>query len=104
MDHQKNAVAYILYGDNTLAHCVGAGKTFQMIAVGMESKALVLPRMPYVVPNHLIEQWGALHAALSRGKYPCRNKEGLEPANRKKFCPASRLGTTMLLSPRPQPV
>ena len=59
--HQKNAVAHILYGGNTLlAHCVGAGKTFQMIAAGMESKRLGLAqKCLYVVPNHLTEQWGS---------------------------------------------
>ena len=59
MPHQKNAVAHILYGHNTLlAHCVGAGKTFQMIAAGMESKRLGLSQKNlYVVPNHLTEQW-----------------------------------------------
>ena len=61
MPHQKNAVAHILYGNNTLlAHCVGAGKTFQMIAAGMESRRLGLSQKNlYVVPNHLTEQWGA---------------------------------------------
>lgn len=61
MQHQKNAVAHILYGHNTLlAHCVGAGKTFQMIAAGMESKRLGLSQKNlYVVPNHLTEQWGS---------------------------------------------
>lgn len=61
MPHQKNAVAHILYGNNTLlAHCVGAGKTFQMIAAGMESRRLGLAQKNlYVVPNHLTEQWGA---------------------------------------------
>ena len=61
MEHQKNAVAHILYGNNTLlAHCVGAGKTFQMIAAGMESKRLGLAQKSlYVVPNHLLEQWGS---------------------------------------------
>jgi N12 class adenine-specific DNA methylase len=61
MQHQKNAVAHILYGNNTLlAHCVGAGKTFQMIAAGMEAKRLGLSQKNlYVVPNHLTEQWGS---------------------------------------------
>src|SRR5699024_449404 len=61
MPHQKNAVAHILYGGNTLlAHCVGAGKTFQMIAAGMEARRLGLSQKNlYVVPNHLTEQWGA---------------------------------------------
>ena len=94
MDHQKNAVAHILYGDNTLlAHCVGAGKTFQMIAAGMESKRLGLAqKCLYVVPNHLIEQWGSDFLRL----YPGANilvstKKDFEPANRKKFC--SRIAT-----------
>ena len=61
MQHQKNAIAHILYGDNVLlAHCVGAGKTFQMIAAGMEARRLGLSQKNlYVVPNHLTEQWGA---------------------------------------------
>ena len=94
MDHQKNAVAHILYGDNTLlAHCVGAGKTFQMIAAGMESRRLGLAqKCLYVVPNHLIEQWGSDFLRL----YPGANilvatKKDFEPANRKKFC--SRIAT-----------
>ena len=79
MPHQKNAVAHILYGNNTLlAHCVGAGKTFQMIAAGMESRRLGLSQKNlYVVPNHLTEQWGSdFFAALSGGKRPCCHKEG----------------------------
>ncbi|MCD8129681.1 MAG: SNF2-related protein [Lachnospiraceae bacterium] len=94
MQHQKNAVAHILYGRNTLlAHCVGAGKTFQMIAAGMESKRLGLSQKSlYVVPNHLTEQWGSDFLRL----YPGANvlvatKKDFEPANRKKFC--SRIAT-----------
>ena len=94
MPHQKNAVAHILYGNNTLlAHCVGAGKTFQMIAAGMESRRLGLAQKNlYVVPNHLTEQWGADFLRL----YPNANvlvatKKDFEPANRKKFC--SRIAT-----------
>ena len=94
MQHQKNAVAHILYGHNTLlAHCVGAGKTFQMIAAGMESKRLGLSHKNlYVVPNHLTEQWGSDFLRL----YPGANvlvatKKDFEPANRKKFC--SRIAT-----------
>lgn len=94
MQHQKNAVAHILYGDNTLlAHCVGAGKTYQMVAAGMESKRLGLAqKCLYVVPNHLTEQWGADFLRL----YPAANilvatKKDFEPANRKKFC--SRIAT-----------
>ena len=94
MEHQKNAVAHILYGNNTLlAHCVGAGKTFQMIAAGIESKRLGLAQKSlYVVPNHLLEQWGSDFLRL----YPGANilvatKKDFEPANRKRFC--SRIAT-----------
>ena len=94
MPHQKNAVAHILYGNNTLlAHCVGAGKTFQMIAAGMESRRLGLSQKNlYVVPNHLTEQWGADFLRL----YPNANvlvatKKDFEPSNRKQFC--SRIAT-----------
>ena len=94
MPHQKNAVAHVLYGNNTLlAHCVGAGKTFQMIAAGMESKRLGLSQKNlYVVPNHLTEQWGGDFLRL----YPGANilvatKKDFEPANRKRFC--SRIAT-----------
>ena len=94
MQHQKNAIAHILYGDNVLlAHCVGAGKTFQMIAAGMEARRLGLSQKNlYVVPNHLTEQWGADFLRL----YPGANilvatKKDFEPANRKKFC--SRIAT-----------
>ena len=94
MPHQKNAVTHVLYGNNTLlAHCVGAGKTFQMIAAGMESKRLGLSQKNlYVVPNHLTEQWGSDFLRL----YPGANilvatKKDFEPANRKRFC--SRIAT-----------
>ena len=94
MPHQKDAVAHILYGNNTLlAHCVGAGKTFQMIAAGMESRRLGLSQKNlYVVPNHLTEQWGADFLRL----YPNANvlvatKKDFEPSNRKQFC--SRIAT-----------
>ncbi|MCD8231131.1 MAG: DEAD/DEAH box helicase family protein [Clostridiales bacterium] len=94
MQHQKNAVAHILYGGNTLlAHCVGAGKTFQMVAAGMESRRLGLAqKCLYVVPNHLTEQWGSDFLRL----YPGANilvatKKDFQPANRKKFC--SRIAT-----------
>ena len=94
MPHQKNAMAHVLYGNNTLlAHCVGAGKTFQMIAAGMESKRLGLSQKNlYVVPNHLTEQWGSDFLRL----YPGANilvatKKDFEPANRKRFC--SRIAT-----------
>ena len=92
--HQKNAVAHQLYGNNTLlAHCVGAGKTFEMTAAAMESKRLGLCRKSlFVVPNHLTEQWGSDFLQL----YPGANilvatKKDFEPANRKKFC--SRIAT-----------
>ncbi len=94
MQHQKNAVAHILYGGNTLlAHCVGAGKTFEMVAAGMESRRLGLSHKNlYVVPNHLTEQWGSDFLRL----YPGANilvatKKDFEPANRKRFC--SRIAT-----------
>lgn len=87
--HQKNAVAHQLYGDNTLlAHCVGAGKTWEMAAAAMESKRLGLCRKSlFVVPNHLTEQWGSDFLQL----YPGANilvatKKDFEPANRKRFC------------------
>lgn len=92
--HQKNAVAHILYGDNTLlAHCVGAGKTFEMTAAAMELKRLGLcSKSLFVVPNHLTEQWASDFLRL----YPGANiltatKKDFEPANRKKFC--SRIAT-----------
>ena len=88
-EHQKNAVAHILYGGNTLlAHEVGAGKTFTMVASSMESKRLGLCSKPmFAVPNHLTEQWASEFLRL----YPSANilvttKKDFEPANRKKFC------------------
>ncbi len=88
-EHQKNAVAHIIYGGNTLlAHEVGAGKTFEMIAAVMESKRLGLCSKPiFVVPNHLTEQWASEFLRL----YPSADilvttKKDFEPANRKKFC------------------
>ena len=93
-DYQKNAVAHVLYGNNTLlAHCVGAGKTFEMTAAAMESKRLGLCRKSlFVVPNHLTEQWAGDFLRL----YPGANilaatKKDFQPANRKKFC--SRIAT-----------
>ncbi|MCD8012011.1 MAG: N-6 DNA methylase [Lachnospiraceae bacterium] len=87
--HQKNAVAHVLYGGNTLlAHCVGAGKTYEMVAAAMESKRLGLcQKSLFVVPNHLTEQWGSDFLKL----YPGANilvatKKDFEPSNRKKFC------------------
>lgn len=92
--HQKNAVAHQLYGDNTLlAHCVGAGKTYEMAAAAMESKRLGLAQKSlFVVPNHLTGQWASEFLQL----YPGANilaatKKDFEPANRKKFC--SRIAT-----------
>ena len=92
--HQLNAVAHQIYGNNTLlAHTVGAGKTFSMIAAAMESKRLGLcQKSMFVVPNHLTEQWASDFMRL----YPGANilaatKKDFEPANRKKFC--SRIST-----------
>ena len=92
--HQRNAVARMLYGGNSLlAHCVGAGKTFEIVAAAMESKRLGLAKKSLVVvPNHLTEQWGADFLRL----YPGANvlvatKKDFEPANRRKFC--SRIAT-----------
>nr|WP_240663021.1 SNF2-related protein [Acidilutibacter cellobiosedens] len=87
--HQVNAIAHILYGDNTLlAHEVGAGKTFEMVAAAMESKRLGLCQKPlFAVPNHLTEQWASEFLRL----YPAANilvatKKDFETKNRKKFC------------------
>ena len=88
-DHQKNAVAHVLYGKNTLlAHCVGAGKTFAMTAAAMESKRLGLcHKSLFVVPNHLTEQWGGDFLRLYPGaKVLVATKKDFEPARRKKFC------------------
>ena len=88
-EHQRNAIARILYGGNTLlAHEVGAGKTFTMAAAAMEAKRLGLCRKPmFAVPNHLTEQWASEFLRL----YPSANvlvatKKDFEPSNRKKFC------------------
>ena len=88
-EHQKNAVAHILYGGNTLlAHAVGAGKTFEMVAAAQESKRLGLcNKALFVVPNHLTEQWAAEYLQL----YPAANilvatKKDFETKNRKRFC------------------
>ena len=88
-EHQRNAIAHILYGGNTLlAHEVGAGKTFEMAAAAMEAKRLGLCTKPlFVVPNHLTEQWASEFLRL----YPSANilvatKKDFEPANRKRFC------------------
>ena len=88
-EHQRNAVAHILYGGNTLlAHAVGAGKTFEMVAASQESKRLGLcNKSLFVVPNHLTEQWAAEYLQL----YPSANilvatKKDFETKNRKKFC------------------
>ncbi|MCD8356975.1 MAG: SNF2-related protein [Clostridia bacterium] len=92
--HQVNAIAHILYGGNTLlAHVVGAGKTFEMIAAAQESKRLGLcQKSMFVVPNHLVGQWAAEYLRL----YPSANilvttKKDFQTANRKKFC--SRIAT-----------
>lgn len=94
-EHQKNAVAHILYGGNTLlAHAVGAGKTFEMVAAAMESKRLGLcNKSLFVVPNHLTEQWAAEFLQL----YPAANilvatKKDFETKNRKKFCGRTATG------------
>ena len=88
-EHQRNAVAHILYGGNTLlAHAVGAGKTFEMVSAAMESKRLGLcSKSLFVVPNHLTEQWAAEFLQL----YPSANvlvstRKDFETKNRKKFC------------------
>ena len=88
-EHQRNAVAHILYGGNTLlAHAVGAGKTFEMVAAAQESKRLGLcNKSLFVVPNHLTEQWAAEFLQL----YPSANilvatKKDFETKNRKRFC------------------
>ena len=88
-EHQRNAIAHVLYGGNTLlAHEVGAGKTYEMAAAAMESKRLGLcHKSMFVVPNHLTEQWASEFLRL----YPGANilvttKKDFEKANRKKFC------------------
>ena len=93
-EHQLNAVAHIIYGGNTLlAHEVGAGKTYEMVAAAMESKRLGLcQKSLFIVPNHLIEQWGAEFLRL----YPSANvlvttKKDFEAKNRQRFC--SRIAT-----------
>lgn len=87
--HQRNAVARILYGKNTLlAHVVGAGKTYEMAAAAMEAKRLGLCRKSmFVVPNHLTEQWGSEFLALYPGaKVLVATRKDFEPKNRKRFC------------------
>ena len=93
-EHQKNAIAHVIYGGNTmLAHEVGAGKTFEMVAAAMESKRLGLcSKSIFVVPNHLTDQWASEFLRL----YPSANilvttKKDFEPKARKKFC--SRIAT-----------
>lgn len=88
-EHQKNAVAHILYGGNTLlAHTVGAGKTFEMVAAAMESKRLGLcTKSLFIVPNHLTEQWASEFLQL----YPSANilvatRKDFEKKNRRRFC------------------
>ncbi len=94
-EHQKNAIAHVLYGGNTLlAHEVGAGKTFEMVAAAMESKRLGLcQKSLFVVPNHLTEQWASEFLRL----YPSANilvttKKDFESHNRKKFCARIAIG------------
>ena len=92
--HQKNGVARVLYGQNTLlAYCVGSGKTFTMAAAAMESKRLGLcQKSMFVVPNHLTEQWGREFLQLYTGaNILVATKKDFEPLNRKKFC--SRIAT-----------
>ena len=87
--HQRNAVARMLYGGNALlAHCVGAGKTFEMIAAAMEGKRLGLNQKSlFVVPNHLTEQWGGDFLTLYPGaKVLVATREDFTPAKRKQFC------------------
>ena len=97
-EHQKNAIAHVLYGGNTLlAHEVGAGKTFEMVASAMESKRLGLcQKSIFVVPNHLTEQWASEFLRL----YPSANilvttKKDFETHNRKKFCARDRKSTRL---------
>lgn len=92
--HQKNAVARILYGNNTLlAHCVGAGKTFEMAAAAMELRYLGICNKPmFVVPNHLTEQWASEFLRLYPGaKILATRQKDFETKNRKRFC--SRIAT-----------
>ena len=93
-EHQRNAIAHVLYGHNTLlAHEVGAGKTFEMAAAAMESKRLGLcQKSLFVVPNHLTEQWAAEFLHLyPNAKLLVTSKKDSEPVNRKTFC--SRIAT-----------
>ena len=93
-EHQRNAIAHVLYGHNTLlAHEVGAGKTFEMAAAAMESKRLGLcQKSLFVVPNHLTEQWAAEFLHLyPNAKLLVTSKKDFEPSNRKTFC--SRIAT-----------
>ena len=88
-EHQRNAVAHVLYGGNTLlAHEVGAGKSFEMAASAMESKRLGLcQKSLFVVPNHLTEQWASEFLRLYPNvKLLVTSKKDFEPANRKRFC------------------
>ena len=88
-EHQRSAIAHVLYGGNTLlAHEVGAGKTFEMAAAAMESKRLGLcQKSLFVVPNHLTEQWASEFLRLyPNAKLLVTRKKDFEPANRKKFC------------------
>ena len=93
-EHQRNAIAHVLYGHNTLlAHEVGAGKTFEMAAAAMESKRLGLcQKSLFVVPNHLTEQWASEFLHLyPNAKLLVTSRKDFEPGNRKTFC--SRIAT-----------
>ena len=88
-EHQRNAIAHVLYGGNTLlAHEVGAGKTYEMAASAMEAKRLGLcQKSLFVVPNHLTEQWASEFLNLyPNAKLLVARRKDFETANRKKFC------------------
>ena len=94
-EHQRNAVAHVLYGGNTLlAHQVGAGKTFEMVAAAMESKRLGLcQKSMFVVPNHLTEQWASEFLRLyPSAKILVTTKKDFEKSRRKKFCASIATG------------
>ncbi len=97
-EHQLGAIAHVLYGGNTLlAHEVGAGKTFEMVAAAMETKRLGLcQKSLFVVPNHLTEQWASEFLRLyPSAKILVTTKKDFETHNRKKFCAGSPPATTM---------
>lgn len=100
-EHQRNAVAHVLYGYNTLlAHEVGAGKSFEMAASAMELKRLGLcQKSLFVVPNHLTEQWASEFLRLyPHAKLLVTSKKDFEPGNRKNSVRELRPATTMQLS------